>query len=524
MKIVSTFLILFLLISCEEKKQIATNQIPVIKTVKERKIISIDSTQLNGIKDTLVLAFYSANNDKTFWIGDSIRKKILPLLNNVAQEGLFTKGFDLKRINKFETKNDSLSDADLVTYDILLTQNLSRYVQKVSKGKLNPNKLYTDWDLKENDVNLRDLLLNFQKKDSFNSAVKLASPNHIVYKRLKEALRIVNTFPKEDYRKIEIDKKIVLHDSNPALIDIKNKLIYWKDLKDLDSLTPIFDEETELALKKFQMRHGLAPDGVIGRGTVLALNFSKKRRKEQIIANMERWRWYPREFKKEYFIINIPDYKLHVIKDIDTTKMYKVIVGRFKRKTPVLSSKLSYLVLNPTWTIPPTILEEDVIPATIKDRNYLIRKNIKVYDSNNQIVDSLTWNLEKAGTYRYVQSIGAYNALGLVKFMFQNRFTIYIHDTNSKSYFLRNNRALSSGCIRVQDPLKLAEYVLDDSEKWNLKEIKEVIKKGKSKTVGLKKDIDIHIFYWTAWSENGLLQFRDDLYNLDRELYKNLSE
>ncbi len=520
MKIFYFFLILLLVISCKERKQDKIVVLPKNEITKDSYLPTIDSIIIASLKDSLVIIFYKKN--KVFWTDKSNRKKFLEILNNVEKEGLFQKDFDLSRINTYESSIDSLSEASLVDYDILITRNLSRYIKKVSKGSLDPNSLYDNWDLKENSYNFQEMLLNFQKKDSFDIAVESVKPNHIVYKRLREALKIINTFPKDTFRNIELADKLVLNDSSGVLLEIKKKLMYWKDLKPMDSLTPIFDTKTELAIKKFQIRHGLAPDGVIGKGTLMALNFSKKQRKEQIIANMERWRWYPRKFENDYLIINIPDYSLTTVRNNDTIRACKVIVGKLKRRTPVLSSKLTHLILNPTWTVPPTILEKDIIPAIIKDSSYLSRKNIIAYDINNQVVKSDKWQVEKAKTYRYVQSSGTYNSLGLIKFIFHNKFTIYLHDTNTKSYFDKYNRALSSGCVRVQNPLELAEYLLDNPKHWSLKKIDRILKEEELKAIYFKKDIYIHIFYWTAWSKNGTLQFRDDLYNLDAELYQKL--
>lgn len=522
MKLSAVFFILILLISCEEKVQPKIVLLPKIEITETGKIIPIDSVKMASLKDSSIIAFYNAVQNKTFWLANSTRIKIISLFNHVQDDGLFPKDFDLKKIHKSEENIDNLSDSELVDYDILLTENLNLYVQKVSKGSLNPNKLYSNWDLKENNINFKTLLLNFQKKDSFDYALNTASPNHIVYKRLKAALKIINALPKDNFKKIEIKNKIELNDSNPAVIDVKKKLVYWKDLKPLDTLTSVYDEATELAVKKFQMRHGLGLDGVIGVGTLQALNFTKEQRKKQIVVNMERWRWYPREFEPEYFIINIPDYTLRVVKNLDTIRVHKVIIGRSSRKTPVLSSKLTHIIFNPTWTIPPTILRKDVIPAAARNRNYFSSKNITIYDSNNQAVNANNWNINRARSYRYVQSPGATNALGLVKFTFPNRFTVYLHDTKSRGFFEKDIRALSSGCIRVQDPFVLTEYLLDDPEKWNLEKIDEGINTGKTSQVQIKKEVYIHIFYWTAWSENGALQFRDDLYNLDMDLYKKL--
>ena len=523
MKLIYRSLIFLLLISCQEKVQPPkVVLLPKVEITEAGKIIPIDSVKIAKIKDSSVIAFYEATKNNTFWITDSNRKNITDLFNNVEQDGLFPKDFDLKKIENSEENFENLSNQKLMDYDILLTENLSRYVQKVSKGSLNSNKLYRNWELKENKIDFKKLLLNFQKKDSFHYAVNAASPNHIVYKRLKTALEIINDLPKDPFKKIELKNKIVLNDSNPAMVEIKNKLIYWGDLKPLDSITAIYDEATELAVKKFQMRHGLGVDGVIGGGTLQALNFTKEQRKKQIIANMERWRWFPRTFEPEYLIINIPDYSLRVVKNSDTIRVHKVIIGRPSRKTPVLSSKLTHVIFNPTWTVPPTILRNDVIPAAARNRNYFSNKKITIYDSNNKVVSSGNWNINQARSYRYVQSPGVSNSLGLVKFIFPNRFTVYLHDTNSRGFFEKDIRALSSGCIRVQDPFALTEYLLDDPEKWNLEKIMEAINTGKTSQVPIEKEVFIHILYWTAWSENGSLQFRDDLYSLDTDLYKKL--
>ncbi|MDP3353659.1 MAG: L,D-transpeptidase family protein [Flavobacteriaceae bacterium] len=524
MKSIYFFILFIFLISCRKENPPQIIQIPKIEITPKGKILLIDSLQLSTIKDSIILDFYKTNNNRTYWLNQNSREKVIKLLNNVNQEGLFLQDFDIKKINNTEKNVHQLTDEELINYDILLTQNLNQFIKKVAIGSINPKKLYKDWDLKENNINLKELLLNFQRKDSLEFALNAVRPHHIVYKRIQEALHIIQSMPKEDFKKIEIDHKIALNDTNAQIITIKGKLIYWKDLKPQDTLTNLYDDTTLLAVQKFQMRHGLAPDGVIGIGTIAALNFSKAKREAQIIANLERWRWYPRNFEQEYLIINIPDYILHVIKNNDTTRTHKIIVGRADRKTPILSSKLSHLIFNPTWTVPPTILRKDVIPATKRDINYLFHKNIKIYDSQGNVVSYENWQFNKARSYTYVQTSGKHNSLGLMKFIFPNRFLIYLHDTNSRGYFEKEIRALSSGCIRVQNPFELAAYLLDDPEQWSLEKIDEAINYGKTKDLKFSKEIYIHIFYWTAWIENGVLCFRDDLYNLDIELYQKLKK
>jgi L,D-transpeptidase YcbB len=512
-----------LLISCDKKKtpKSYSQNIPIVDVTTEGKVLAIDSNYLSKTNDSILKAFYRANGNKTFWLAFNCRESLLTVLTTLEEEGLNPKDFDLKKIGKFEKSISLLSDKELVEYDLILTKNLKKYIEKTAKGSLNPKELYKDWDLKENKIDVQELLLNFQRKDSFDYAVNEVKPHHIVYHKLKNSLKIINQFPDENFKKLELKDKIVLNDTNDVLIEVKKRLAYWYDMKKPDSLTNIYDETTFNAIKNFQSRHGLAPDGVIGKGTIASLNFTKQKRKEQIIANMERWRWYPRNFEKEYLIINIPDYSLTVIKDKDTVRSHRIIVGKASRTTPILSSKLSYVVFNPTWTVPPTILKEDVIPAATKNRGYFASKNITIY-SGSTIVSPSNWIPSKGRSYRYVQSPGSSNSLGLVKIMFPNRFSVYLHDTNTRGYFERENRSLSSGCVRVQNPFELTEYLLDDPENWNKEKIDEVLAESKTKNVNFTKPIYLHLLYWTAWSDKNLLIFRDDIYGLDAELYKKL--
>lgn len=452
------------------------------------------------------------------------RKIILANFDKSYEEGLNPADYNTIKLWEYEKKIAELNDKQLEKYNELLTISYQKYISHLTNGRLSPRKLYKNWDLKDNTINVDKTITTILKDDSLAEKIEKLKPQHLVYKRLKKALAIINTLPKDNFNRIKIKNKIVLNDTNTSLIDIKKRLIYWKDLHPKDSLTSIYDNETFEAIKKFQTRHGLAADGIIGKGTAGSLNFSKKQRREQIIANLERWKWFPREMGKEYLIINIPDYRLSLVKNQDTIRTHKVIVGRQKRKTPVLSSKLSQAIFNPTWTVPPTILREDVIPAILKNRNYLAQTNIKLYDKDGNVVPASHWRLSNAKSYRYVQSPGTFNSLGMVKLTFPNRFSIYLHDTNHKEFFTKTERSLSSGCVRVDNPLELTEYLLDDTTNWNLEKITETLQSEKTKQINIKKEVFIHILYWTAWSEKNTLIFRDDIYNLDADLYNKLGK
>ncbi|MCR9182804.1 MAG: L,D-transpeptidase family protein [Flavobacteriaceae bacterium] len=520
-KLLFVFCFTLFFISCKEKVEVTPEikvEEPYLGPKNKISAVSIDSISLEIISDTIIQSFYKKNQLKTFWVSDQLRTNLLNTLSDVEGEGLFKKHFDIDSIQKKETLIESLTDKELISYDVLLTENLLRYIQKVSKGSLDPKTMYDDYDLKADSFDFQTTLLKFQEED-FDKLIKDLSPQHNVYKRLLKALKLINELPNEEFSKIEVDGKIELNDTTDVVKALKERLIFWKDLKPQDSISPFFDEDTELAVKRFQMRHGLATDGVVGVGTLYALNITPEQRKQQIIANLERWRWYPKNLGDEYLIINIPDYTLYAVKKKDTTKTIRVIVGKSSRRTPVLSSTFSHLVFNPTWTIPPTIKKNDIVPAIKRDRGYLASKNMTVYDRQGNKVSAENWNEKEALSYRYVQSPGTYNSLGLVKFMFPNRFSVYLHDTNSRSFFDRATRDLSSGCVRVQNPFELAAYLLDDEKKWSLEEINQLVKTNNTKNAQMTKEVKVHLFYWTAWSENETLQFRDDMYNKDTPLY-----
>jgi murein L,D-transpeptidase YcbB/YkuD len=519
-------LLLCIVISCKKEKlksEVVLEKEASLSLVQRKdKSIKIDSALLISFDSKILTDFYKSTEYRTVWQSEKKRRLILDELVKSDEEGLNPEDYNVKALSNFEKKSATLDSLDLAKYDVLLTSSLQKYISHLTNGTLNPRKLYKNWDLKENLIDLNKTVVELLNSDSLIYKIEQLKPNHIVYKRLKKALKLIQTFPAENLKNLKIAKKIIPNDTNPSIIDIKKKLIYWRDLQPKDSLTPVYDEETVLAIKKFQVRHGLATDEIIREATIVSLNFSKQQRIHQIIVNLERWKWYPKEMGKEYVIINIPDYRLSLVKDRDTLRTHRVIVGRAKRKTPILSSKLTQVVFNPTWTVPPTILREDVIPAILKSRSYLTNSNIKVYDSNGNIISPYDWQLSQAKSYRYIQSPGTFNSLGMVKIIFPNRFSVYLHDTNHRDYFDKIDRSLSSGCVRVDNPLELTEYLLNDPVNWNLKKITTILQNERTKFVKIKKDVSFHLLYWTAWSENNKLIFRDDIYNLDSNLYNKL--
>lgn len=517
------FIVLLALLSC--KKESILN-LDTLKTSnsnhKKGDGIEIDSALISPFKSKSLAVFYNSRDYQTVWQSEKNRKIILETIKNCESEGLNPSDYSISKLQELEKKLKELDESELVNYDLLLTYNFQKYLTHLHNGKLNPKKLYNNWDLNIQELDLKSILNNALDKDSLEGEIKKCQPKALTYGKLIKALAIINEFPKDKTEPVVSEEKIGPNSTNPVIISIKKKLLYWKDLESNDSITSYYDKETVKAVKKFQTRHGLISDGIIGGSTVTALNFTKEDRKHQIIANLERWRWFAKSFAQNYVLINIPNYSLNVIEDQNITMSKRIVIGKAKRKTPVLTSVLQTVVFNPTWTIPPTILKEDILPELIKNRNFLDNKNIGIYDSKNNKIDPLKWDPEKPNGYRYVQEPGYYNSLGVVKINFPNHHSVYLHDTNHRNLFERNNRSLSSGCIRIQEPLELVQLVLNDPKQFSKEKIDSIVTTKKTLFIGIKKRYAIYLWYWTAWSEDNELIFRTDIYNLDADLYAQL--
>ena len=512
--------------SCKkEEKNIAFDD-TIYKDTVHNVIIRPVSPKLLEDKSDSIKVYYQKMNFHEIWYLASNRNDLINEIKFCYQEGLNPKEYSIEFIENLEKKRTELSDDEIVKYDILLTESFEKLALHLHKGKLNPSELYTDWDLKPKNIALSPLLEKAILEEKVATTFNNLKQKHIVYQLLKKSLVALEKFPTIEFPIIEIKKdKIVLNDTLPEMVLIKKRLAFWNDYKNTDSIiSRVYDSLTFRAVKKFQARHGLLQDGVIGKGTLKALNTTKNERRAQIFANLERWRWFPNDLGNQYLIANIPDYVMSYVVDNDTVSSHKIIVGTSKRKTPILASKLSNFVFNPTWTIPPTIIKEDLTPSATKNRNYFSSRRLTIYNNKGQVVSPYSWNPARANSYRYVQKPGANNSLGLVKFNFKNSHLVYLHDTNHRDYFLKSNRALSSGCVRVENSLVLAKQILvkENEKKWQNAEIDTIIKKEDTKTVFVKNKPNIYIFYWTSSLENNQLQFRDDIYALDKELFEKL--
>lgn len=498
--------------------------ITVSSNVLEEVLLKLkkDSSSINLKNKDSVLAFYELRNGKAAWKSIKNRNTLYTAITNADKQGLNPSDYNLNDIMEIIT-SDPFSTKNNAAIDVLFTDTYLSYSYHLANGKINPRKLYNDWKLDSNVFEFNSILSNSLNDNSLSKSFEKYTPQHKIYKQLLKQLPISKELVNSDSLRTitEHGAKIRPNKSNTRIINIRKRLYELGYLKDsLVTQSEVLDTLLQESIREFQTLKKLKTDAIIGVETIDALNESSQNQYNSILANLERWRWFPRNLGEDYILVNVADYKLKHVTKKDTTQ-YSIIVGKVTRKTPVFRSEISHLDFNPKWFIPPTIKKEDIIPAATKDIEYLRRKNISVFHKGKKIIlDSINWNSSAPSSYSYVQSSGNSNALGRVKIIFPNKFSVYLHDTPSKSLFKKNYRARSSGCVRVQNVFSLAGEILNIPDD----KIMDLIDSKKTKRIIVKNEIQVHFLYWTVVFNNEAEPiFLNDVYKLDKELAQKLA-
>jgi murein L,D-transpeptidase YcbB/YkuD len=315
---------------------------------------------------------------------------------------------------------------------------------------------------------------------------------------------------------------------DPRLATLAGRLLVSGDIPDVDMpvSTSTYNETLQSAVRRFQARHGLEVDGLVGRATLRSLNVSVQQRIDQIRVNLERLRWDLDTESHDLILMNIPAFKAYVIRDGDIAWTTNVIVGDPENKTPVFNSTLKSVVFNPTWTVPHSIASKELLPKIRQDPSFLRRGNYELFDRAGNRVDSssVDWSAVKRKTFPFtlVQQPGPANQLGQIKFMIPNDYSVCMHDTPEKSLFASAARAFSHGCIRVEEPLGLAEVLLG-SENWTREQVDSQLESNETRTVVLAEPLPVHVVYWTAEVDaQGIMHFYDDIYEWDATVLERL--
>jgi murein L,D-transpeptidase YcbB/YkuD len=358
-----------------------------------------------------------------------------------------------------------------------------------------------------------------------------SQPQHMQYRALQNSLQQYETIKLlGGWPQIKAGPKMRLGRRDRRVPVLRRRLVI-SGYMTLDQLSAdeSFDTALSEAVRKFQRCHGLKVDGVVGKRTRAMLNVPVEDRIEQLKANMERWWRMPIDLGTRYLMVNIPDYQLYIVENNTVVKSIRAIVGKQDRRTPVFSTKMTYLELNPYWNVPQKIASRDLLPRIQKNPQFLIRQSIQVFKSwkvGARELDPLAvdWNRYSKGNFplRLRQKPARSNALGQVKFIFPNRYSVYIHDTPGKALFRKRKRSYSSGCVRIEKPFALAEYLLKDQQ-WDRRKILRRVQSNKRKVIALKSPIPVHLVYFTCWvDDTGKTHFREDLYGRDHRLFKEM--
>ena len=480
---------------------------------------------------TEVKKFYQHRNYQYAWFTKDGMTSAIPNFYNQLQN--FSIDFDdqtfknpqldtLITLIKTDSNQTKLSENRTKKLELLLTTTFFKYSKRVYSGFANsPYNL--NWFIPRNKKNYQILL------DSLvisNNNESIWQPSNEYYLRLKEKLKL--------YRNIQNNggfpviptpiKTLSVASKDSSIIKIKEYLVLTQDLKTNDQ-TIIFTDSLAKAISHFQYRMGIKEDGEIGVLTVKEMNKSIDFRIKQIMINMERLRWFPEDIESNFLLINIPEFKLHVFENTKKIWDSKVVVGKEATRTSIFKGSISQIIINPYWNVPNSIIRKEILPILKRHPSYLTKNNMEVL-SGNKVINhhSINWNQYKRNIpYAIRQRPGNDNALGRIKFLFPNNFGIYLHDTPSKTLFDENKRAFSHGCIRVQEPKKLALYLLRNTTSWDENKFDEILKKNKTFGIPLKPNIPIYIVYFTTWVDGkGEINFRNDLYDFDNLLEKEI--
>ncbi|HCA11857.1 MAG TPA: peptidoglycan-binding protein, partial [Marinobacter adhaerens] len=400
-------------------------------------------------------------------------------------------------------------------------------------GKVNPQTVHAEWTANRRQRQMESVLKDALQRSDITGTLDSLRPADPAYRKLMAARQDLTRLLGQPWLPLALRPTIRPGDRDERLNEVRRRLSLLGELAESPATVTDprdYDAELESAVMRFQARHGLEADGLIGKDTLTALNLIPVERLRHIDATLERWRWLPESLGDTYVLVNIAGFELKMVENGEEVLRKRVIVGQPFRQTPVFSDRIRYLVFNPTWTVPRTLMIQDQLPRILRDPDYLSRLNISVYrgwGTDRERVDPLEVNWPSLNRnnfpYQLVQEPGPQNALGQIKFMFPNQYDVYLHDTPGRGLFSRAERSFSSGCIRVEQPFDLAERLLASAPDWSREKIDRVVSEAQPQTVVLPEPVPVHIQYWTSWVDNeGRLQFRNDLYNRDARLIDQL--
>ena len=477
----------------------------------------------------LTKQFYQKRGNAPAWIDDrkptSHMDELIAALQQADREGLDPALYNTSTLaaRRAEAGRGFLTmkgfnETEAAGLDVWLTYLYLRYASDLANGLSDLSHADPKWQIRDKKTDTLALLEQALDKNRVGPSLQELTPEHPQSIGLREAYaKDRDIAQRGGWTAVPAGLKLKPGQQNAAVPAIARRLAVTGDFTGtVTEQDTTYGPELQEAVKRFQRRHGLEPDGAIGAAVVTQMNVPVEERLRQLSLSLERWRWLPRELGDRHILVNVPEYRLEVWENKQVPLQMRVVVGKKDTPTPIFSDEMTHIVFSPYWNVPPDIAKNETLPSVMRDAGFLDRSNMEVLDKSGNRVDPASIDLSNAGAYRFRQRPGSSNSLGLVKFMFPNSFNVYLHDTPADSLFARATRSFSHGCVRVEQPEQLARYVLGDQPEWTPERIREAMQAGVEKHVKLTRSIPVYLGYWTARvSSDGLVQFRDDLYGID---------
>jgi len=525
-----------------------------------KAFLNTPSKLLKGISQKrFVKRLYQKNKYTPLWIsnGELNKKKYTSLFNYItnditlSQKGLIYKNYEslVRQLDhnltqfeqlRFEVKLTSLY-YNFLSHTIYGGIEWKNFNQKLSS--LKRKRINAAWVKSKPKFNLTNLIL----RPSIQESIDEVTPKNFGYAQLLEILEKLEQQKKEGaWEKLPKFKKLELGSSGDIVLKLRERLKVSGDYQECNetnisllihtehnttldtnlSQDAIFGYCLDNAVKKFQQRHGLVVDGIVGGGTQRALNTTIEEKIHKVRLNIDRIKWLPREDYERYVIVNIPEFMLHYVENGKIKQQLPVIVGDRKHPTPIFSNKISYIVLNPYWKVPEGIVRREIIPAMVKNPNYLKKEGLEAHqtwDENSPRVNTswIYWEEylygQKKFPYRLMQPPGPRNALGKIKFKFPNKFSVYLHDTPTKHLFKKRVRAFSHGCVRLSQPKDFLETISTFNSNINMQKANKRLKGKRKQFLKVNNQLRIYLVYLTVgMNKEGQIEFRNDIYNYDK--------
>ena len=486
--------------------------------------VTCGGSQLEGQQIT---AYYPASGTPPLWITQGApglsARQLRDALRLVGRDGLVPASYGLDDIDRYW---QARSPAELACLDLLLTDAYRRYSVDVHSGRADPQDADPTWTLRADAFDPLGALQTATRDGTLAALLSTLPPPHTGYRRLRVALQQYQTLAQQGgWTSIPPGPKLEPQTRHEQIALLRARLRAEGE-HDVGGDDDLYDAELAEAVKRFQYRHGLTTDGVVGERTRSMLNIRLEEKIAKIRRTLERWRWLPRTFGEQYILVNTAGFELEVIEQERRVLSMRVIVGTPDQATPSFTAVLQSLVINPYWNVPPRIARDTLLAKQQADPNYFRARAFRLFRNggkNAREIDpaSIDWGSMRAEdfTYRLRQDPGPRNSMGRLAFSLPNRFDIFLHGTPESGLFARDARTYSEGCVRIQHPLPLALYTLRHADDWSEERIQRAIDARHHKTLHLPQPMPVYVLYLPNWVDDaGRVHFRDDVYQRDSVL------